>query len=354
MAKGFPVSIPKNADFNKVCATESRMFALSGLSPALGQPEPTVVANGLTAFGNHVVLPGRALLLQSIVIGANKECRLTISWSIGGLDGSYLGAYSSTYATIPNGGGTVTIEFPVPLMLIEGSKIDLFYTRPDTVGATMSWGVNAVDLTGDFQYGAQKRIAVIGDSITWTGLPSTGSFGKDLWAFRLVEQLRKEGQSVRLINKGFGGSKSIDGAVMAKRQWLDFEYDLLIISYGMNDCVNGQTTEANYKQALRDIIAQRDSKNPHASVIVCGASSTNDAQRTPHIANYRAYAASVAAEYGAAKNVYYVDLSTAFSGTQADHFSEVGTLVHPNRLGHQKLFETIYPVVQTTPLYLNA
>jgi lysophospholipase L1-like esterase len=200
---------------------------------------------------------------------------------------------------------------------------------------------------------------VAGDSIvhTITGTNGTAGYNRDsLWAFQLVNRLCEltDGE-VRLINKGFGGSTSVQGAIRIDEGYYDVDYDLLIVSYGMNDA-SSLTTEAAYKQALRDFVIHRNRFRPNASVLILGPSSTNDAARST-IGDYRTWAAAVAAEYGAAHKVYYLDQSPAY-GTSAGDLSTYygessGNRVHPNLAGHVALYNLIAPAVAATDFYSN-
>lgn len=336
--------------FQKLLLTEGRR--LTAMNPStfnwfFAPPTAPIVVGQAVNFGAVGCPAGRAWVINEIIVHATDKCAIYINISpstaninengtLGFLDEGVLTELSGF---IPEGGGTCRITMPQPILVWEGTRIAASYIRDTTtpVGAQMC--IQGVDLTSDFNYTASKKIAVLGDSVTWTS-GGSGTAGESYWPFLVTSAFKQKGDSVRLINKGFGGSTSTEIGVMARNRYMDFDYDLLFVSVGMNDSALGGITEADFKTSLRKVIQVAKARNPLCKIILCGASSTDDPNRTPYIANYRTYAQQVSTEY--ATDVYYVDLSLAYSGTDVADFTETSTpRIHPNKSGHQKIANLI-------------
>ena len=59
---------------------------------------------------------------------------------------------------------------------------------------------------------------------------------------------------VTLINAGISGDSAPSGARRIRRDVLSYRPDLVIVSYGLNDCVKGREGISEYRQALREIM----------------------------------------------------------------------------------------------------
>ena len=346
------------ADIHQTLLREGRYVSISGQQPGITTVPGTITANTLINVGSYTVPAGRCLLINSITVSANKECRILIGISQKGpggatVMGSDLGTFKNFSGEIGPNGGSLQFNAGSPIILRELAVINVFYARNDTAQPSVSYGIDAHEITNDLFLNSKNKICLLGDSITWTN--ANDAYGVDLFGFKIVNQLRKDGKSVRLINKGFGGAEASEVSALVKTGYIDVDYDLLILHIGMNDSNQQTTTLLRFKEVIREVISHRDTNRPKASVLICGAPSTDDPNRTPYIANYRTAASEVVAEYGAIKKVYYVDNSTAYANTATDHFNESATpRVHPNKLGHQKIFDVMYTVVKTTDFYQKA
>jgi lysophospholipase L1-like esterase len=349
---------------DKIFASEARKYNLmspSSFSWFATPPATTITAGAAQSIASATVPAGRCLVVNEIRVNVTGKCCVYLTVSHvntpkPGEDGPTTSfADAGTVLELSElqkdtAGGSVVFRFDAPLWLHEFAVIQAYYVRDTTTAIGGQLCVSGIDITNDLNFSARHKVAVIGDSIPWS---SGGQYtsGRSYWPSLLVQALRGEGKDVRLIMKAFGGSTSIKGAAMTKAGYLDFDFDLLFISYGMNDSATGGPTQADYKAALRVIIDYARQRNRGCSVVVCGAPSTDDANRSG-IANYRTYAAEVAAEY--AERVHYVDLSTSYASSSTTDFTDSGPKIHPNKAGHGKLFDVVWPVVQTTHFYQNS
>jgi len=179
----------------------------------------------------------------------------------------------------------------------------------------------------------------LGDSTVWQNY-ETGATGDDLYATKIANAIKSSYGNIKYINKGIGGSTTtkllIDGS-----WWSRLVPDLVTIGIGINDCVNdgiGTTTFSSNLCTIIDIIRRHNSK---AVIILCAPSTTTDSTRTPYIANYRTAMSAVAI----AKNCTYCDFSTVFSTGQIAIYTTDN--IHPNKVGHTLIYNTLYPVVQS-------
>ncbi|MFY0760185.1 SGNH/GDSL hydrolase family protein [Metabacillus dongyingensis] len=176
----------------------------------------------------------------------------------------------------------------------------------------------------------------IGDSITWTG----ATRGADLYAFRVREAIKTNYAPIRLINKGIGGSDSLD-AVRNTTWHSMLDPDLITIGLGMNDAANNVIPVTQYKDNLRKLIDNFRIKNSEVSIVLCTPSRSSEASRSD-LASYRTAMAEVATE----KNVGLARFENAFTDGEIATYCPDG--IHPNSAGHQKLYDVLWPVIQST------
>lgn len=178
---------------------------------------------------------------------------------------------------------------------------------------------------------------VIGDSITWT-ISDEAAVGEDLWTQKLYRWIQSNYGEVQFINKGFGGAKS--DTILESRYWLSrFIPDLLLVSTGVNDASNSISIE-DYTANLTELVNIFRKKNPNILIILCSPThSTNEP--TYDVDDYRTAVASLATSL----NTGIIHLENAFTLAQVGTYTVDG--LHPNVAGHQLLFETAYPVVES-------
>jgi lysophospholipase L1-like esterase len=176
----------------------------------------------------------------------------------------------------------------------------------------------------------------LGDSVTWTQVTK----GDDLYSNRIKNAISKEYSPIKLINKGIGGinsSQLVDGLIWNSRLCPD----LVTIGIGMNDSSNQAVPVGQYKTNVEITIDTLRLRNPNVHIILCTPNTTTDANRTPYIESYR----TAMVEVSASKNVDVVHFESAWNTTESATYTVEG--IHPNSLGHGKLFEILYPIVKT-------
>ena len=122
----------------------------------------------------------------------------------------------------------------------------------------------------DMLNASPATIAFIGDSVTQgcfeCFLTPTGAIGastdrKCSYSTRLgqiLEILFPRAQ-INLINAGISGDRAIIGAERLERDVLAYNPDLVVVSYGLNDCAKGDLDE--YVSGLKSIFSRLKEKN---------------------------------------------------------------------------------------------
>ena len=133
----------------------------------------------------------------------------------------------------------------------------------------------------------------LGDSTTWTQVTT----GADLYPHRLRAAIRAAHGPLQLLNKGIGGATSAN--LVASLPWLlPIPADLITLCVGMNDSASLSVSVVNYTANLTTLVDRMQEQNPAAAIILCAPNRTTDANRTPHIADYRTAMAGVATAAG--------------------------------------------------------
>lgn len=266
--------------------------------------------------------PGRAIYIQSITVTCDQPglvegflARNTNAPWLGGNDPNVGGAIDNAFSiVIGEGGGGQTI--PVEVLYGEFFWLNATY-RPMRKGPTASYtgnsGLELVDpniaitvtgyeITNDFNFRARKRLLFAGDSLSWSLVgdwrthdqinnlslsreaggpyPFPPNFGDTLASFRLIKKMRSSGQDIRLINKGFGGSKLHQEQWYAlKNQLYTLPWNIFILQAGANDAGEVQTPllQLTFKERMRDFVKQRnDDGRSKYPMVFCNCPSLDD------------------------------------------------------------------------------
>lgn len=178
-------------------------------------------------------------------------------------------------------------------------------------------------------------MVAMGDSFTWTSVNQ----GSNLYVTKTWRAICDQYGEIRHINKGIGNTTS--AAMVTNLQWLyNFDADLVTIGVGMNDAKNNQVSVSDYKVNLRIIIDFIKAKKADTHVVLCTPARTSDANRST-LPDYRTAMAEVATE----KGVSLCRFEDAYSDEEIPTHTN-DDLLHPNIAGHQRLFETLYPVIR--------
>jgi hypothetical protein len=262
---------------------------------------------------------------------------------------------------IPNGGGSVTLQWPESVDILEGGFFDLRVTPTETGtnGTVTTWPTGAL-LTNDEYIDAQYMVDVWGDSIVWTngGNLAGGSipnFGNSHYAARITSQLRAEGIDVWRNNRGFGGattltlSQAVQLGLMGrpKSEWNKLK--MVILGTGINDAAFGDATSQNFTANMTTILDYIYLNAPNCAVLLMGQTPTDNTTRATNLPSYRTATQALVTQY-VGKQIAYVDNTNI--PLIAANFSDTGPYLHPRwDTGGLIMYQNAYPVVQTFNFY---
>ena len=294
MARIVPI---KNDDLRSLIALEGRPV---NLSVALEGDGSDLSNTNLDASGNPLLPPiysdivssgididvGRAVAVTSITITSNAKGRVSGVIAQNAI-GDWIGlSNQDEFSLAINDGGSTTLNID-GLVLGSGSRVSLTFTPYPETGQTdpdIGMHINGIEFTADFNFNAKKKLLYCGDSISWSlvgnwktqdmgynysGNRKEGSnpypdyFGDELAAFRLVSALRSQAdpESIRLVNKGFGGSKLATDQWFATRSGLyTIDWNMMVMQAGVNDATDVQTPlrQLTMGQRIQDMVEKRN------------------------------------------------------------------------------------------------
>ena len=113
-----------------------------------------------------------------------------------------------------------------------------------------------LDRAGLEKYGPITIVA-LGDSVTHGALRDEMDYESVYWnrLKRKINQVR-DFVPVNVINAGIGGTTAKDALGRLDRQVLNHDPDLVIVSFGLNDCTLGDENLEKYADALRQIFTR--------------------------------------------------------------------------------------------------
>jgi lysophospholipase L1-like esterase len=337
-----------------------------------------------------VPVAGRAILLRSITVEltaaaeiqilkfknfANELYSLTGLTALVGLNATYSGTVDSTSLKY-------TFDFPDGLLVRGGERIDLFYAVAGSTGSTgarPNWQVSytGYDITDDFDYGVEKTILIISDSIGSTADTSAlkyqtigGVVTNCMWPFGVKANCLAANKPTRIVNLSIPGSDAAMWAWLCAQGKIDaIKADAIIINLGMNDSASstqlssaaGAANDGNFKKALKVIISAYRRRNPSGKVVLNNITATDESSRVAtvsgnalyngqtRLAAYRAEIAAVAADLaatlGTAIQVSATD--TAYSAATGTPYiaanQSAGARIHPN--------DTVGQPAMVTPIW---
>ena len=288
MARIVPI---KNDDLRSLIALEGRpvnlSVALEGDGTALENDPPTsppVYDDIVTGVIDIDV--GRAMMVNSITITSNAKGRVTGVIAQNAI-GDWIGlSNQDEFSLAVSDGGSSTLNFD-GLVLGSGSRVSLTFTPYPETGQTdpdIGMHINGIEFTADFNFNANKKLLYCGDSISWSLIgnwktqdmgynysgnrkegsnPYPSYFGDELAAFRLVNALRSQTnpESIRLVNKGFGGSKLATDQWFASRSGMyTIDWNMMVMQAGVNDATDVQTPlrQLTMGQRIQDMVEKRN------------------------------------------------------------------------------------------------
>ncbi len=248
---------------------------------------------------------GRAVAVTSITITSNVKGRVTGVIAQNAI-GDWIGLSNQDEFSLAVGeGGTSTLNLD-GLVLGSGSRVSLTFTPYSQSGQTnpdIGMHINGIEFTADFNFNAKKKLLYCGDSISWSlvgnykpqdmGYNYSGNrkessnpypdyFGDELAAFKLVSSLRSQSdpESIRLVNKGFGGSKLATDQWFATRSGLyTIDWNMMVMQAGVNDATDVQTPlrQLTMAQRIQDMVTKRnDDGRKEYPMVFCTPPSVDD------------------------------------------------------------------------------
>lgn len=255
---------------------------------------------GNIGAGSITIAPGRAIYIESILLSTDQP-GMIFGFMQRNSEGVWIGSSFDDQINVATPGGAVSV--PVNSIFGESFRLTLSFTpypveTPTAKDPNLAVMIKGVEFTNDFNFHATKKMLYCGDSISWSlvgdwrtqdqtynlaGSSQTfpAHFGDSLASFKLVKRLRNEnGESIRLVNKGFGGSKlSTDQWVASKIEMYTLPWNIMVMQAGVNDAVQIQDPlfQLNLKSRMQDIVQKRDDNGREDYPIVfCNTPSLDD------------------------------------------------------------------------------
>ena len=246
----------------------------------------TQAVNSSVALGSIDIAPGRAVMTSSITFSSNAKGRISGVIAQNAI-GDWIGlSNQDEFSLAVDSNGTTTLNFD-GMILGPGSRVSLTFTPYAETGQLkpdLGVHINGIEFTADFNFDAKKKMLYCGDSISWSlvgnwkpqdmGYNYTGNrkessnpypdyFGDELASFRLVNALRAKAspESIRLVNKGFGGSKLATDQWFATRSGMyTFPWNIMVMQAGINDAADVQTPlrQLTMGQRIQDMVTMRN------------------------------------------------------------------------------------------------
>jgi hypothetical protein len=260
---------------------------------------------GGISIGSIDIDVGRAVAVTSITITSNAKGRISGVIAQNAI-GDWIGLSNQDEFSLAVGdGGTSTLNLD-GLVLGSGSRVSLTFTPYPQSGQTkpdVGMHINGIEFTADFNFNAKKKLLYCGDSISWSlvgnykpqdmGYNYSGNrkessnpypdyFGDELAAFKLVSSLRSQSnpESIRLVNKGFGGSKLATDQWFATRSGLyTIDWNMMVMQAGVNDATDVQTPlrQLTMAQRIQDMVTKRnDDGRKEYPMVFCTPPSVDD------------------------------------------------------------------------------
>lgn len=194
----------------------------------------------------------------------------------------------------------------------------------------------------------KRTLLTITSSIGWCNYES-GATGNNLYTTMIYNAIKTNYGKIEYINKGLGGNTSADAVI--NLPWNSyFQVGLALIGLGSNDSANQSVSVANYITNVSTIIDNLRARNPEVIIILVTPQMQDTAERNPYIQSYRDACDTI----GVNKNVAVAHIETAWTFAEVAANTSADKL-HPNILGHQKIFNIVWAKVQEVAIdWLNS
>lgn len=280
---------------------ESRPISLVKAKASSGN---AVSLSETVAGGDIVIDPGRAVYIESILVSTDIAGMIYGSFSRSNA-GTWIGSSLEDSFQVATIGGAVSI--PVGAIYGEFFRFSMTFRASANaeIGSTgeyldpnMAIKIMGIEFTNDLNFKAKKRLVYTGDSISWSlmgdwrphdqtqnlsysSIDFPENFGDQLASFRLINALREsKGEDIRLVNKGFGGSKMIQEQWYALRNGLySLDWNMFVMQAGVNDARVAQTPlrQLTFIERAKDHVRYRDKRGrSNYPIVFCTTPSLDD------------------------------------------------------------------------------
>jgi lysophospholipase L1-like esterase len=281
----------------------------------------------------------KAAYIKSICITSNKDCYFNVL-QIAPTTISGAGTPSViNMRVVVNAGVPAIIPMDIILPRSTGGIIN-FYIKEiySTTKTNCYFGISAsgYQFTDDLNFGADKVVLHIGDSITnGTGITTSKT---NFYPWRVRQYFRgTAGQNCRLVNMSVSGSNSVAVETWRQMGKYDLEQiDCIFYSMGINDAVAG-TSAATFQNNLQAFIGWKQKHYPNAKLIFLGATPAENNTTEAAMATLRNTMQGVVTAAADSRVLYY-SMANAFDRTQGTTVyvssDTAGSRLHPNEATH--------------------
>lgn len=353
MATGFPVKgVNNSTDVLNKLIKESNYNSIelfgSNTSPLPNSGSTTVVAVQL--------LPTEVFYATSATMTLTGGSRSTVQLQyMCGPNNAGTGTVSNRFPLFNNG-----ITFPINSFITAGSEIKLNLRDGDASSSLFTGcNISGYRVSADTNYGAEKVIMWIGDSITrgsnlgatvfndYTSNILTATTCNDHFAFQVKNNFQSRGIDCRLVTKAMGSYTSREMGFWLRQGFLDIDQvDLIVYQLGTND-VTKSTTDQQFTDEINRIIDWRNrvyKKIP--PILFLGSTPLNNTTNEARLAQLRTIESNIVTSASAGSKLYYLSLQNAFDPTVINNYTASdGT--HPNIANNKLIGDKINAWVST-------
>ncbi len=324
----------------------------------LNQAGSTFTANSYKRVFVMQPIPGRALIITDMNVHGDTEYSfiLTIKNDLNnGFGGANFNFNFGTDYTFFNKrqdnatGGSIQYTFDKPLILRYGERLEGFIYKKDAGDIRYLINKNSFAFTNDFDFAAQKKFLVIGDSIA--GITNDLGAKQDLILFfNYKNLLSAAGKRYRHVNVAIGGTSSGDWDVRIRDGWASgLDADAIFINLGMNDTVASRLmitagVDRQFKATMKDIAINIRASYKTAKIIFIGVTDTIESSKNVVISggyhNGRTLLQAVKVEQleiitelnAAGVDVNFTDMTGLWDKTNGAYYigGNASTNVHPS------------------------
>jgi len=311
-------------------------YAISASGPTVFENILIRPKNGTFSMLIEDVLPGIKTFLTGIYVESGSKIMYSPTGAYGGTStnanvyiattSGITGATPPTHTTGSVSDGTITWQFAGNLMQ---------YKDVTAVAGGVGYRV-----TDDFDYGANRVILFIGDSVG----EGSGASAKETTLMWQIRQWYRETQGVRVrvVNLCNGGSNSSQGEAKRLDSLFDLDQvDMIVYNHGINDS-NSSTLPSTYTGNIQKMITWKQKVFPNAHMLIQGITPIEDNTRNGYAEVLRSASATLI-ENTNDPLITYVETKNSFDRLNPSFYTVTdvpGQRVHPNDTGYSLIFTT--------------